>query len=238
MKKLNSIKTFLPFTITLGTIVLMIIVGYVFYSDMDGNYQQGVLKMKASVENGTEKSIKAEVSRLSMAADLLLNNEAVLKAFANRDREKLKQMLLPIFENELKPKYGIKQFQFHTPPATSFIRLHKMGGWSHHCLVAEPYCCLPPAEIQHHHGPGHGHGHGEGWKAKAILEHFREEQVDVFISRRFGPNIVHINKFVLPVVFRREGSIDEGLEACRSRFDELAEMLALPPEERKHLVIS
>ncbi len=89
---------------------------------------------------------------------------------------------------------------------------------------------------QHHHG--HGHGHGEGWKAKAILEHFREEQVDVFVSRRFGPNIVHINKFVLPVVFRREGSIEEGLEACRSRFDELAEMLALPPEERRHLVIS
>ncbi len=92
-------------------------------------------------------------------------------------------------------------------------------------------------EHGHHHGHGHGHGHGEGGKARAILEHFREEHVDVFISRRFGPNIVHISKVVLPVVIRQGETLEEGLEAVRSRFDEVASLLAMPPEARKHLVI-
>ena len=88
-----------------------------------------------------------------------------------------------------------------------------------------------------HHHHGHGHGHGEGGKARAILDHFREEHVDVFISRRFGPNIVHISKVVLPVVIRQGETLEDGLEALRSRFDELASLLAMPPEARKHLVI-
>ena len=90
----------------------------------------------------------------------------------------------------------------------------------------------------HHHGHGHGHGHGEGGKAQAILKHFREEHVDVFISRRFGPNIVHIGKVVLPVVVRDAVTLAEGLEACRVRYDEVVSLLTAPPERRKHLVIS
>jgi len=89
----------------------------------------------------------------------------------------------------------------------------------------------------HHHGHGHGHGHGEGAKAQAILEHFREEHVDVFASRRFGPNIVKINKYVLPVVIREAKTLEEGLEACRSHYDEMVQRLEQPVEGRKHLVI-
>ncbi len=89
----------------------------------------------------------------------------------------------------------------------------------------------------HHHGHGHGHGHGEGAKAQAILEHFREEHVDVFTSRRFGPNIIRINKYVLPVVIREATTLTEGLEACRVRFEELVQRLAQPVDKRKHLVI-
>jgi predicted Fe-Mo cluster-binding NifX family protein len=89
----------------------------------------------------------------------------------------------------------------------------------------------------HHHGHGHGHGHGEGAKAQVILEHFREEQVDVFVSRRFGPNIVRINKYVLPVVVREAVTLEEGLEACRRHYREMTERLNLPVEVRKHLVI-
>ena len=89
----------------------------------------------------------------------------------------------------------------------------------------------------HHHGHGHGHGHGEGAKAEAILEHFRDEQVDVFISRRFGPNIIHINRYVLPVVIRQGETIEEGLEVCRDLYDKLTARLAIPVGQRKHLVI-
>ncbi len=90
----------------------------------------------------------------------------------------------------------------------------------------------------HHHEHGHGHGHGEGRKARAILEHFREKKVDVFASRRFGPNIVVISQYVLPVVVRGRETLEEGLEALRSHYDVLVERLREPAGERKHLVIT
>ena len=47
-------------------------------------------------------------------------------AFAQRDREGLQKVLLPIYE-AVRERIGMAQFQFHTPPATSFLRLHKPG---------------------------------------------------------------------------------------------------------------
>ena len=48
----------------------------------------------------------------------------VQKEFSDRNREKLKDLTLPFFENE-KKRLSLAQFQFHLPPATSFLRLHK-----------------------------------------------------------------------------------------------------------------
>jgi predicted Fe-Mo cluster-binding NifX family protein len=38
------------------------------------------------------------------------------------------------------------------------------------------------------------HSHGAAKKAKAIIEHFKSENVDIFLSRQFGPNIKRIKK--------------------------------------------
>jgi methyl-accepting chemotaxis protein len=46
------------------------------------------------------------------------------KAMANGDRDGLANMTVPMFK-ELKSKYSARQFQFHYPPATSFLRAHK-----------------------------------------------------------------------------------------------------------------
>ena len=43
---------------------------------------------------------------------------------ANSDRDTLDRMLVPSFK-VMKKQYGARQFQFHTPPATSFFRVHK-----------------------------------------------------------------------------------------------------------------
>ena len=59
---------------------------------------------------------------LSMADGLALNT-AVQKAFAARNREALDEMLVPGFA-ALKQRYGVVQLQFHTAPATSFLRVH------------------------------------------------------------------------------------------------------------------
>ncbi len=62
---------------------------------------------------------------MEMSMDLLLNNNKITRLFAERKRDSLKQELLDIYQSKLKPQYKIAQFQFHLPPATSFLRLHK-----------------------------------------------------------------------------------------------------------------
>lgn len=52
----------------------------------------------------------------------VVNNVEIQRAFAERDRERLMALTMPIFQ-EVK-KEGMEQFQFHLAPATSFLRLH------------------------------------------------------------------------------------------------------------------
>ena len=70
-----------------------------------------------------ENEIATEVARgrtlLKLVGALPPSNQA----FAARDREKLVALYAPVFA-ELKAE-GIDQFQFHTAPATSFLRLHQ-----------------------------------------------------------------------------------------------------------------
>lgn len=56
--------------------------------------------------------------------DGILGQPGVVPDFARRDRQALLDVTLPIYRS-MKEKYGISQFQFHLPDATSFLRLHK-----------------------------------------------------------------------------------------------------------------
>ena len=58
-------------------------------------------------------------------ANTLASNTVVQEQFAKRDRDALIRMLAPTFE-QLKTSHGVVQMQFHTAPATSFLRLHKI----------------------------------------------------------------------------------------------------------------
>ncbi len=48
----------------------------------------------------------------------------VQQNLVNNDRKALQSSLETAFK-QLKKEYGLRQFQFHTPPATSYLRLHK-----------------------------------------------------------------------------------------------------------------
>lgn len=56
---------------------------------------------------------------------IVANQPSVQQAFADGDRAKLTAEFKPVFD-VLKQRYGVAQFQFHTAPATSFLRLHKL----------------------------------------------------------------------------------------------------------------
>ncbi len=69
-------------------------------------------------------SIAAE-SRMAEAMSALVGNiPLVQEKFEGGDRNALGNLFLPGFKVLVKD-YGVEQFQFHTPPATSFLRVHK-----------------------------------------------------------------------------------------------------------------
>ncbi len=69
--------------------------------------------------------LHSEELRAQSLAVLVASIPSVQEAFALHDRYTLEQMFAPGFK-ELKTKLAVRQFQFHTPPATSFIRIHKL----------------------------------------------------------------------------------------------------------------
>jgi PAS domain S-box-containing protein len=63
-------------------------------------------------------------SALSLAYQVA-KSPIVQEAFARKDTRALIDLLLPSYE-VLKDKFDVKQFHFHTKPATSFLRLHRI----------------------------------------------------------------------------------------------------------------
>ncbi len=66
----------------------------------------------------------------SLATSISLNQE-VAKAFAERERAKLLELMKPTLAN-LKQSFGIDQLHFHTPVAVSFLRVHKPDRYGDH----------------------------------------------------------------------------------------------------------
>lgn len=58
-------------------------------------------------------------------AYLTAKNPAISGALAKRDRGRLIRLCLPAYQI-LQKDFGVKQFHFHLPPATSFLRLHAL----------------------------------------------------------------------------------------------------------------
>lgn len=56
------------------------------------------------------------------------NNPEVQQAFATGNRERLTELTYPAYE-KLDASFDIPQFQFHLPPATSFLRLHQLDSF-------------------------------------------------------------------------------------------------------------
>ena len=102
----------------------MLAVGLVNQSytrDLISSAEQGELDgyMDSLVTVVEQRGLMAEA-----LAEQIANSPAVQEAFANGDRATLNDMLQNTFAT-LKAQYGVEQMQFHTPPATSFLRLHK-----------------------------------------------------------------------------------------------------------------
>lgn len=68
-------------------------------------------------------ALEAESRRGDSMAALIASIPDVQQAFAEQQRDRLAELFVPGFQR-LREDHGIAQFQFHLPPATSFLRVH------------------------------------------------------------------------------------------------------------------
>jgi methyl-accepting chemotaxis protein len=68
--------------------------------------------------------LRAESERALSLAHVVASDETVVAALRKKDRAALAERFVPRFP-ALQKDLGVQQFQFHLPPATSFLRVHK-----------------------------------------------------------------------------------------------------------------
>jgi PAS domain S-box-containing protein len=78
-----------------------------------------------ALSNSFDSRIQADTNLAVALAMEVANNASVQAAFAARDRDALTALTLPSYQ-ELETRFDIPQYQFHLPPATSFLRLHQL----------------------------------------------------------------------------------------------------------------
>ncbi len=74
--------------------------------------------------NGVQRGFEDEAKLATSLALVVAEMPDVQKAFGLRNRQQLTELTMPFFKKE-KERLALAQFQFHTAPATSFLRLHK-----------------------------------------------------------------------------------------------------------------
>ena len=127
MGKLNTVRgKLLAVLIPVIVVAGILNAAYMFWTttaDLKANNQQTL----TTFENLLNQSLSSKAQDLAMSVELALNDDAVVSAFADRDRQRLSELTLPLYRQRLKPEYGIQQFHFHLPNAQSFFRAHKPG---------------------------------------------------------------------------------------------------------------
>ena len=122
----RSIKFKVILSVVISFITIGIITVYSDYINLKTEMETKIYQDFQRFENLFLSTSQNQAKSLTMALEAVLANSNVIKMFENGDREGLVKELEPFFKKRLKPVYNIKQFQFHTFPAISFLRLHKV----------------------------------------------------------------------------------------------------------------
>ncbi len=103
--------------------ISIILTGYNYLSLSDTLLDAETHQLERS--NQLVKSQIDHQGRLAVTmAEFIAQLPAIKEAFANDDRQQLYRQLEDAFKL-MKSDYGLRQFQFHRPPATSYLRVHK-----------------------------------------------------------------------------------------------------------------
>jgi methyl-accepting chemotaxis protein len=124
---MRDLSIFWRFAISTVILLVIIVVSIVLVADMRmaETLRESEQQQLNDYHEMLMGRLSAEGNRAHSMALLIASIPEVQQAFAVGDRYTLTQMFGPGFQ-ELKEKLAVRQFQFHTPPATSFLRVHKL----------------------------------------------------------------------------------------------------------------
>jgi methyl-accepting chemotaxis protein len=104
------------------------VIGAIAFSFIFHHVDEGFHTAEQRELHALHDSVVAEIEALGQQAlagsALIAGIPEVQQAMKARDRDRLAAMFVPAFP-ALKSDYQVRQFQFHLPPATSFLRVHK-----------------------------------------------------------------------------------------------------------------
>ena len=118
-----SMKRLLLTTFALLIVFLIGISAYTSLNTLNGLSSQAEYRELSQLYRVINAEIKSEGRLAVNIAKSLTELESVQKAFAERDRQALSDLLLPMYK-KVSDQIGVKQAQFHLPNGDSFLRLH------------------------------------------------------------------------------------------------------------------
>ncbi|POQ99197.1 hypothetical protein AU468_10620 [Alkalispirochaeta sphaeroplastigenens] len=89
------------------------------YQQMNTATQERVHEVRESFST----LLNEQFSSLSLVVETLLQDDVLITAFAERNREEVAARHAELFDRMVN-HFGVAQYQFHLPPATSFYRFH------------------------------------------------------------------------------------------------------------------
>jgi len=107
-----------------GIILITLFNSFLDYRSFKSTLSKTTKVTFSQAENNLKNVLESAFKNLSLTVHTIATDPEITQLFADGDREGLSKALVPYYKS-IKEKYEIRQFQFHLPPATSFLRLHK-----------------------------------------------------------------------------------------------------------------
>jgi len=111
------------------TIVTSAISGWSSYTSNASIIEVARQKELRATATLIQNDLLEQMNKAAARASIVVTMPSIQQAFRAGDRDQLVERLLPVFLLQ-RDKYGVREGQFHTAPATSFLRLYDAkAGW-------------------------------------------------------------------------------------------------------------
>jgi methyl-accepting chemotaxis protein len=124
MLKNFNIRTILVLGFTLVLLLVTLINIPLAINTVTGVVEQAEERELKKLFESATVELESEGRLANALSSIVANIDYFSRLFAEGEREQLANELVPTFQ-VIKAQFNARQFQYHTPPATSFLRLHK-----------------------------------------------------------------------------------------------------------------